>query len=155
MTCPKSLWSESKSHVKALYLNVYYKGYNYGWTSQWLSDKESACQCRSHRRLGFNPWVRKIPWRRTWKHTSVFLPVASHGQRSLVGYSPWGLKELDTTERLHLCLLHWQVGSLPLVPPGKLYRTGNSIQGSVMTYMGMESRKEWIYVYICLIHFAI
>jgi len=39
-------------------------------------------------RLKFNPWVRKIPWRRAWQPTPVFLPGKSHGQRSLVGYSP-------------------------------------------------------------------
>ena len=47
---------------------------------------------------GFNLWVRKIPWRRAWQPTLVFLPGESHGQRSLVGYSPWGRKESDTTE---------------------------------------------------------
>ena len=47
---------------------------------------------------GFNPWVRKIPWRRKWQPTPVFLPGKSHGWRSLVGYSPWGRKESDTTE---------------------------------------------------------
>ena len=46
----------------------------------------------------FNPWVRKIPWRRKWQPTPVFLPEKSHGQRSLAGYSPWGHKELDMTE---------------------------------------------------------
>ena len=51
----------------------------------WLSGKESACQCRSHRRLF--PWVGKIPWTRRWQPTPVFLPGGSHGQRSLVGYS--------------------------------------------------------------------
>ena len=51
--------------------------------------------------LVFNPWVRKIPWRRQWQPTPVFLPGKSHGLRSLVGYNPWGHKELDTTERLH------------------------------------------------------
>ena len=55
------------------------------------SGKESACQCR---RLRFNPWVRKIPWRRERLPTSVFLPGESHGQRSFVGYSPWGLKRV-------------------------------------------------------------
>ena len=50
----------------------------------------------------FDPWVGKIPWRRKWQSTPVFLPEGSHGQRSLVGYSPRGLKEPDTTERLHL-----------------------------------------------------
>ena len=43
-------------------------------------------------------WVRKIPWRRAWQPTPVFLPGESHEQRSLVDYSPWGRKELDTTE---------------------------------------------------------
>jgi len=49
-------------------------------------------------RLGFNHWVGKIPWRREWQATPVFLPREFHGQRSLVGYSPWGHKESDTTE---------------------------------------------------------
>ena len=48
--------------------------------------------------------VRKIPWRRAWQLTPVFLPGESHGQRSLVGCSPRGLKELDTTEQLTLSL---------------------------------------------------
>ena len=50
--------------------------------------KENACQCRRHKRCGFDPWVGKIPWRRVWQPTPVFLPGESHGQRSLVGYSP-------------------------------------------------------------------
>ena len=61
---------------------------------RWFSGEESACQCRRH---GFDPWVRKIPWRRTWQLTPVFLPGKSHGQRSLEGYSPWGGKELERT----------------------------------------------------------
>ena len=64
---------------------------------RWLSGKESAYQCR---RCEFDPWVRKIPWRRKWQPTLVFLPGKSHGQRSLVAYSPWGLRESDTTEPL-------------------------------------------------------
>ena len=47
-----------------------------------------------------DPWVRKTPWRRKWQPTLVFLPGKSHGQRSVASYSPWGCKELDTTERL-------------------------------------------------------
>ena len=46
----------------------------------------------------FYPWVRKILWRRKWQPTPVFLPGESHGQRSLAEFSPWGHKELDTTE---------------------------------------------------------
>ena len=47
-------------------------------------------QCK---RPGFDPWVGKIPWRRDWLPTPVFLPGESHQQRRLVGYSPWGHKE--------------------------------------------------------------
>ena len=54
------------------------------------SGKEHVCQCRRCKRLRFNPWVRKIPWRRAWQPTPVFLPGESHGQRSLAGYSPQG-----------------------------------------------------------------
>ena len=59
--------------------------------------KEPACQCRSPKRCWFNPWVGKIPRRRACP-TPVFLPRESHGQRSLVGYSPRGHKESDMTE---------------------------------------------------------
>ena len=60
--------------------------------------KSPPAKCR---RCGFDPWVGKIHWRRKWQPTSVFLPGKSHGQRSLVGCSPWGHEESDTTERLH------------------------------------------------------
>ena len=57
-----------------------------------------------HKRHRFNPWVGKIPWRRAWPPTPVFFAGESHGQRSLVGYSPWGLKDSDRTEAtLHSC----------------------------------------------------
>ena len=52
---------------------------------------------RRHRRLGFNPWVKKILWRRAWQATPAFLLEKSQGQRSLGDYSPWGHKESDTT----------------------------------------------------------
>ena len=47
------------------------------------SGKEPTCQCRRCKRSGFDPSVGKIPWRRAWQHTPVFLPRESHGQRSL------------------------------------------------------------------------
>ena len=56
--------------------------------------KESACNAGRPR---FDPWVGKIPWRREWLPTPVFLPGESHAQRSLVGYSPWGHKDSDMT----------------------------------------------------------
>ena len=43
-----------------------------------LSDKESTCLCRRHRRLRFDPWIRKIPWKRSWQHTPAFVPAESH-----------------------------------------------------------------------------
>ena len=64
---------------------------------KWLSDKESSCQ---HTRHGLDPWVGKIPCRRKWQPTPVFLPGASHGQRSLAGYGPCGHKEWDPTEHM-------------------------------------------------------
>ena len=62
------------------------------------SSKEPTCHSRKHKRLRFNPWVGKIPWRRKWQPTPVFLTGESHGQRSLVGCSLQGCKELDTSE---------------------------------------------------------
>ena len=60
--------------------------------------KEPACQCRRHKRCGFHLWVGKIPWRRKWRPTPVFLPGTSRGRRSLESSSPWGRRESDTTE---------------------------------------------------------
>ena len=69
-----------------------------------ISGKEPACQCKRCKRRRFNPWAGKIPWRRTWQPTPVFLPGESHGQGSLVGYSPWGHKELGMAESTsHTC----------------------------------------------------
>ena len=63
---------------------------------------KNRLQSRRHRRYRFDPWIRKIPWRRKWQHTLVFSPEKSHGQRSLAGYSAWSCKEYDTTERLSI-----------------------------------------------------
>ena len=56
-----------------------------------------------NKRCRFDPWVRKIPWSRKWQLAPVFLLGKLHGQRSLVGYCPWGHKKLDMTERLSAC----------------------------------------------------
>ena len=65
-----------------------------------LEVKNPSANVGDHKRGGFHPWVGKIPWRRTWPLApAVFCPENPHGQRSLVGYSPWGRKELDTTKR--------------------------------------------------------
>ena len=59
--------------------------------SRWLSGKESACQ---YRRQEFDPWVGKISWRREWQPTLIFSPGESHGERRLMGYSPWCQKRV-------------------------------------------------------------
>ena len=73
----------------------------------WFSGEESACQCR---RRGLDPRVGKIPWRRKWQPTPVFLPGETHGQRSLAGYSPQGC------ERVGYVVTKQQQQHLSLVP---------------------------------------
>ena len=75
-----------------------------------LRQKRICLQCR---RPGFDPWVGKIPRRREWLPTSVFLPGEFHGWTSLVSYSPWSCKELDMTERLWASLVAQMVKNLP------------------------------------------
>ena len=76
--------------------NVVHRGFPDG-----SDGKESACNAGDRSSY---PWVGKIPWRREWLPTLVFLPGEFHGQRSLAGYSPWGRKESDTTQQLTLSL---------------------------------------------------
>ena len=88
--------------------------------SRWFSGKESTSQYRSCRRYRFDPCAGKIPWRRKWQPTSIFLPGEFHGQRSLVGYSPWGHKDSDMPEWLNknhniTCEFAWSF------PNGKTY----------------------------------
>ena len=66
------------------------------------ASKESACHAGATGDTGSIPGSGTIPWRRKWQPTLVFLPEKSHGQRSLVGYSPKRCKEGDTTEYKHL-----------------------------------------------------
>ena len=82
---------------------------------------KSCLQCW---RPGFNPWFAKIPWRRKWQPTPVLLSGKSHGQRSLVGCSPQGLEESDTTEQLHFhfslsCIGEGNGNPLPAFLPGE------------------------------------
>ena len=68
------------------------------------SSKEPSCQCRRHKRHVFDPWVRKIPWRRTWPPTKYSCLENLHRQRSLSGYNTQGCKESGTTEATqHAC----------------------------------------------------
>ena len=67
--------------------------------SQWVKNLPAV---QEYRRLGFDLWVRKIPWRREWLPTQVFLPGEFHGQRRQAGYSLWDHKESAMIERLTL-----------------------------------------------------
>ena len=93
---PDYVGRREKSHMKLRLLTGLLR---------WCSGKEPSCQSRSWKRPMFDPWVRKILWRRKWQPTAVFLPGKSHGQRRLVGYSPGCHEELDTVEWLstHAC----------------------------------------------------
>ena len=97
----RSIWSTRYKHtcVFTFFLTLLY--FILGAFPGDSAVKESTRQFRRHKRRGFDPWVRKILWRREWQLTPVFLPGESHGQRSLMGYSPWGHKRvgynLETT----------------------------------------------------------
>ena len=79
--------------LSILQLNIYKVGFPGG-----ASGKEPACQCRRYKRWTSNPQVGKIPWRRAWQPTPVFLPGKSNRQRSLAHCSSQGCIESDTTE---------------------------------------------------------
>ena len=84
-----------------------------------FNGKESACQCR---RCRFDPCVGKIPWRRKWQPTSVFL---LGNPMSLVGYSPWGLKNVRhnlVTKQQQQKSIHWQLQSVSLIDFVQLVR---------------------------------
>ena len=107
------------------------------------SGKEHACQCWRHKRCGFDPWVRKIPWKRAWKPTPVLMPEEPQGQRSLVGYSPWGCKESLSTlfyffpggsdNKEFAC----NVGDLGLIP--RLGRSPGRGHGNPLQYFFLEN----------------
>ena len=82
-------------------------------------EKVSACQCRSCKRCGFDPWVETIPWRRKWQPTPVILPGESHGWGILVGYSLQGCKEPNPTEQLSLSVFTSQEALVVKNPPEK------------------------------------
>ena len=103
----KQLGEKSKRRISFVQGFVLVLGFPGG-----ASSKQRTYQCRRHRRLGFDPWVGKIPWGRKWQLTPVFLPGKSHGQRSLEDCSPQGHKKsrtrfshLTTISNPNLCLV--------------------------------------------------
>ena len=87
---------------------------------RWHSDKESAANAGNVKRHRFDPWLGKIPWSRKWQPTLVLLTRESHGCRSLVGYNPWGHKELDMAEWLR----RWKVFMRSYFPSFLSFREG-------------------------------
>ena len=94
---------------------------------------------------GSIPWVRKIPWRRKEQPAPVFLPREFHGQRSLAGYSPWGGKESDTTDRtctrtdthhLGICCIPCLLGSIILTAGTSLTSSGQD--------SGLPMQRVWV-----------
>ena len=104
---------------------------SYSWWLRWQRI------CLQFKKPGFDLWVGKIPWRRERLSTPVFLPGESHGQRSLVGYSPWGYKELDTIEWLTLSL-HF----IPLVGiiPKALWNCISSSYYSIIKFIHLDMK---------------
>ena len=94
------------------------------------SGKESTCQCRRCESCRFYPWVKKIPWSRRWQPTPGLLLGKFHGQLNLVGYSPWGCKDSDATEReSKIYRKHTQLGSAP--PPKSNLKNGEGGSGQM------------------------
>ena len=92
------------------------------------SGKKPTRQCRRPKRCGFSPWVGKIPCGRAQQLTPVSLPGESQGQRSLVGYSPYGRKESDTTEATQHACTHRTDIQLTLKQRGSWFNQSQIIQ---------------------------
>ena len=95
-----------------------------------------------HRRPGFDPWVGKIPWRRKCLPTPIFLPGELHRQRSPAGYSPWGHKESDMTERFSLSKQRRATQVRPMeIPPEILHL---ELEGKALCFLcyGGGSKKK-------------
>ena len=114
------------------------------------SRKELAFQCRRRKRSRFDPWVRKIPWRRKWRPTPVLLNGKFRGWRSLVGYSPWDCKESDMTEQLH-----WSTGCTMLQNISTVSQkvVPNILRQIVTKFLRFKSEQRESNVFIVTQHF--
>ena len=121
------------------------------------SGKESACQGR---RCSFDPWVGKIAWRRKWQPTPVFLPGKFHGQRSLVGYSPWGQTgQAGAITWSHYSITcftfsydriwRWQWHPTPVLLPGKSHGR-RSLVGCSPWGRWASDTTEWLHFHFSL-----
>ena len=97
---PTIKWRNQTEAIQELKKKIFPNGFRTETIPWWLRWSRWSRICLQCGRLRFNSWVRKIPWRREWLSTPVFLPGEFHGQRNLVSFSWWGLNEWDTTEQL-------------------------------------------------------
>ena len=104
----------------------------------WLGGKEPTCQCRRH---GFHSTIRKILWRRKRHPTPVFLPGKSHGQRSLVGYSPWDLKRAG--HNLATTIKPTKRGKNPYSKNCKTLMKQGTTHGNIYHVLGLEESILW------------
>ena len=112
-----------------------------------VSDKEPTCQCKLCKRHGFDPWAGKIPWRRAWQPTLVFLPGESRGQRSLVGYSPWGSQKVwhnwaTKHARTHACTLRGSELTVSELRPAWLWPPGRATNGASALWLQQGRQVE-------------
>ena len=92
-------------NVKGNIFNLFFSIYSDSLCKSLPFVAQSVRICLQCKRPGFDPWVKKIPWRRKWQPTLVSLPGKSHGQRGLRGWGPWGCKGSGMTEWLTLTYL--------------------------------------------------
>ena len=109
------------------------------------SGKEPTCSA-GDLRWGFDSWVRKISWRKNWQPTPVFLPGEPHGQRSLVGYSPWGLQRVrhNWSELARTHGVRWNISPSPLQ---SAHMTMSSISPGTWMYTictGTHASPSWV-----------
>ena len=134
-----SLWGRKESYMTKWLTHTHICQQHFPTGS---AGKEPSCQHRWCKKRKFNPWVGKIPWRKKWQPTPIFLPWRFHEERSLADYSPWGCKKSNLTD----CSQTY------------VNSTGNSAQYSAMIYMRKESKKKvdiCVYIHIYMIHFGV
>ena len=124
----------------------------YLYCTRWHSNKEFSCQCKRYKRYVFDLWVGKIPWRRKWQPALVFLPEKVHGQRSLMGYSPCGWKELGPTEQLSTRAVKTRVltQKLTFLPTKAVVLKLFMCQDHWKSFLKISSSKFWVEFYLYL-----
>ena len=110
------------------------------------SGKGPACQCRRHKRYWFDPWIRKIPWRRHGNPLLLFLPGESHGRRSLAGYKSMGSQRVRhdwVTEHAHTHVWTAPTGGCKLVWMPTVLSGGNTVKSRVICKLASDVLLEW------------